>query len=74
MYGKRKTLVKEYILPSLQIAATIIKIKAKTTTEIVTKTTKTLAEIKHTDNQILIVDLRDIAIFTRKRIVIYKDI
>ena len=74
MYGKRKTLVKKYTLPSLQITTTIIKIKAKTTTKITTKITKTLAIIKYTDNQILTADLRDIAISTRKKIIIYRDI
>jgi hypothetical protein len=41
------------MLLSLRIVATIIKIKAKTTTEtteIATKTTETLAVIKYTDN------------------------
>ena len=34
VYMRRNTLVKKYILYFLQIAATIIKIKAKTITEI----------------------------------------
>ena len=67
LYRKRKTLVKKYILPSLQIAAIIIKIKAKTTTEIVTEITKTLAVIKYIDNQILTADLRDVATSTKKK-------
>ena len=50
MCGKRKTLVKKYILPFLQIAVTIIKIKAETTTEIITEITETLAAIKYIDN------------------------
>ena len=74
LYRKRKTLVKECILPFLRIAATIIKIKAETTTEIITETTETLAVIKYIDNQILIVDLRDVIIFAKKRIVVYGDI
>ena len=74
LYRKRKTPVKESILPSLQIDATTIKIKAETITKIATKITETLAVIKYTDNQILTVDLRDIAISAKKRIIIYKDI
>ena len=70
MYRKRNTLVKEYILFSLRIAATTIKIKAETTTKI----TETLAVIKYTDNQILTVNLKDIAISARKRIAVYRDI
>ena len=38
------------MLPSLRIAATTIKIKAETTTEIATKTTKTSAITKYIDN------------------------
>ena len=52
MYRKRNTLVKKYILPSLRIAATIIKIKAETMT-------KTLAVIKYTDNLIVTVNPKD---------------
>ena len=74
LYRKKKTPVKKYILPFLQIATIIIKIKAETTTKIVTKMTKTLAIIKYTDNQILTADLRDIAISIKKRIIVYKDI
>ena len=74
LYRKRKTPVKKYILPSLRIATTIIKIKAKTITEIATKMTETLTVIKYTDNQILTADLRDVAIFTKKRIAVYRDI
>ena len=70
MHKRKNTLAKKYILPFLQITTTIIKIKA----EIITETTKTLAVIKYTDNQILTVDLRDIAIFARKRTAIYEDI
>ena len=39
-----------------------------------TEITKTLTIIKYTDNLIAIVNLRDIAISTKKRIAIYKDI
>ena len=69
---ERNTPVKEYIYIYffLWIAATIIKIKAETKTKI----TKTLAVIKHTDNLILIADLRDITISAKKRFTIYKDI
>ena len=77
LYRKRKTPVKEYILLFLQIAATTIKIKAKTITKrakIVTKITKTLAVIKYIDNLIVTVDLKDVAMSTRKRITIYRDI
>ena len=74
LYGKRKTLVKKYILLFLQIAATIIKIKAETTTEIITEMTETLAVIKHINNQILTVDLRDVVMSAKKRIVVYGDI
>ena len=74
LYRKRKTLVKKYILPSLRIAATTIKIKTATTTKIATKTTKISAVTKYIDNYILTVDLRDIAISTKKRIIIYRDI
>ena len=74
MYRRRKTLVKEYILLSLWIAATTIKIKAETTTEIVTEITETLAAIKYIDNQILTADLRDVATSVKKRIVVYGDI
>ena len=44
------------------------------TTEIVTKITKILAVIKYIDNLIVIVDLKDIAISNKKRIIIYRDI
>jgi hypothetical protein len=77
LHRKRNTLVKKCILPSLQIAATIIKIKAETitkTTKIVTKTTETLAVIKYIDNLIVIADLKDVTISTKKRIAIYRDI
>ena len=74
MYRRKNTLVKKYILPFLRIAATIIKIKAKTTTEIETKITETLAIIKYIDNQILTADLRDVAMSAKKRIVVHRDI
>ena len=74
MYGKGKTPVKEYILLSLQIDVTTIKIKAETTTEIITKTTETLAVIEYTGNKILTADLRDVTISTKKRIIGYRDI
>ena len=74
LINKLQSLIKEYILSSLQITTTIIKIKAETTTKIITKTTLTLTVIEYTDNQILTVDLRDIAISTKKRIVVYRDI
>ena len=70
MYRRKNTPAKKHILPSLQITATIIKIKAETTTKI----TKTLAAIKYTDNQILTTNLRDITISTKKRTAVYKDI
>ena len=50
MYGKRKTLIKEYILPFLWITVITIKIKAETITEITTEITETLTVIKYTDN------------------------
>jgi hypothetical protein len=53
------------------------KIKAKTTTKIATKTTKTtetLVTIGHTDNLIAIVDSRDVAMSTRKKIANYRSI
>ena len=74
LYRKRKPLVKECILLSLRIAVTVIKIKAKTITEIATEITETLAVIEYIDNQILTADLRDIATSVRRRIVIYRDI
>ena len=78
MYKRRNTLVKKYILLFfLQIIATTIKIKTKTITKItkiITKITETLAVIKHINNQILTANLRDVAIFTKKRIIVYKDI
>jgi hypothetical protein len=77
LYRRRNTLIKECILPSLQIAVIIIKIKTETITEIteiVTKIIKTLAVIKYMDNLIVTVDLRDVAISTKKRITIYKNI
>ena len=74
MYRKRKTPIKKYILPSLWITTTIIKIKAKTITKIITKIIKTLAVSKYIDNQILTADLRDIAMSAKKRIIIYGDI
>jgi hypothetical protein len=74
LYRKGKTPVKKHILPSLRINVTTIKIKAETTTEITTKMTETLAIIKHIDNQILTANLRDVAMSTKKRIVIHGDI
>ncbi len=43
-------------------------------TEIVIKMTKTLAVIKYINNLIVIVDLKDVAMSIKKRIVIYRDI
>ena len=43
-------------------------------TKITTRTTETLAVIKYINNQILIADLRDIALSTKKKINIYRDI
>ena len=74
LYRKRKTLVKECILPSLWIAVIIIKIKTETITKIATEITETLAIIKYIDNLILMVDLRDITTSAKKRIIIYRDI
>ena len=77
LYGRRNTLAKKRILPSLWTAATTIKIKAETTTKttkIATKTTETLAAIKHIDNPIVIIDLKDVAMSARKRIIVYRDI
>ena len=71
LYRRRNTLIKEYILLSLQIITTIIKIKAETTTKttkIITKIIKTLAIIKYTDNQRLTANLRDIAISAKKKL------
>jgi hypothetical protein len=64
LHRRRNTLVKEYILPSLQTIDTIVaKIKAetmiKTTTKIATKTT---------------IDLGDVAMSARKRIANYRNI
>ena len=77
LYRRKNTLAKKHILLSLWIVATITKIKAETmtkTTEIATKITKTLATIEYIDNQILIVNLRDVAMSARKRIAVYGDI
>ena len=77
LHGKRNTPVKKCILPFLQITAITIKIKAETTTEITkiaTEMTETLAIIKYIDNLIVIVDLKDVAMSIKKRIVIYRDI
>jgi hypothetical protein len=76
LYKRRSTLTKG--LPSLQIATTTIK--TETTTKITktitetTKTTKTLVAIKHTDNLIATVDLRDVATSAKKRIAGYGNI
>jgi hypothetical protein len=86
LHKRRNTLVKERILlrriiPSLQTIDTIVtKIEAKTTTKIATettettKTTKTLVAIKHTNNLIATVDLKDVATFVKKRIADYRSI
>ena len=77
LYRRRNTPAKKRILPSLRTAATIIKIKAETITEITettTETTKTLAVIKHIDNLIATADLKDVTISARKRIAVYRDI
>jgi hypothetical protein len=68
LHKRRNTLVKERILPSLQIAATTIK--AETTAE----TTETLVATKHTNNLIATADLRDVATSARKRIANYRNI
>ena len=44
------------------------------TTKIVTETTETLAAIKYTDNLIVIADLKNITMSTRKRIAVHGDI
>jgi len=77
LYRRRNTLAKKRILPSLRTAATIIKIKAETTTKttkIATEITETLAVIKHIDNLIVTADLKDVTISARKRITVYRDI
>ena len=77
LYGRRNILIKKCVLFSLWIAAIIIKIKAETITkitEIATEMTETLAVIEYIDNLIAIVDLKDVAMSARKRIVVYRDI
>jgi hypothetical protein len=79
LHKRRNTLVKERILPSLRIAATIIKTETtiETTgivTETTTKTTETLVAVEHIDNLIATADLGDVAISARKKTANYGNI
>ena len=77
MHRRKNTPAKKRILLSLWIITTIIKIKAETITkitEIATKTTKTLAVIKYTNNQMLTENPRDVTISARKKIAVHGDI
>ena len=62
MPRRRNTLIKDLTLPSLQIAATIIKIKA----EIATKT-ETDITANRTDDRIAAADLGDVATSVRRK-------
>jgi hypothetical protein len=72
LHRRRNTLVKERILPSLRITATIIKTKTtiKTTgiaTKTTTETTETSVAVEHTDNLIATADPGDVAMSARKK-------
>jgi hypothetical protein len=75
LYRRKNTLVKKYILSSLQTIDTIIA-KTETTKTITktTETTKTLVTIEYTDNLITTADPENVVISVKKRIADYRNI